>query len=122
MIKKNAKNIILVLFVVITGIFYIDSFMRSGVEEDYFTDIYLYLWNCNLNIVFTIVFLVVFQELCVMDSYKKIFNRFDRYIITRVGYVNFYKKRNQNNSFKKFSLLLFITYNYVVILLDKIWI
>ena len=92
MIKKNAKNIILVLFVVITGIFYIDSFMRSGIEEDFFTDIYLYLWNCNLNIVFTIVFLVVFQELCVMDSYKKIFNRFDRYIITRVGYVNFYKK------------------------------
>ena len=71
MIKKNAKNIILVLFVVITGIFYIDSFMRSGIEEDFFTDIYLYLWNCNLNIVFTIVFLVVFQELCVMDSYKK---------------------------------------------------
>lgn len=122
MIKKNAKNIILVLFVVITGIFYIDSFMRSGVEEDFFTDIYLYLWNCNLNIVFTIVFLVVFQELCVMDSYKKIFNRFDRYIITRVGYVNFYKKRNQNNIFKKFSLLLFITYNYVAILLNKIWI
>lgn len=42
MIKKNAKNIILVLFVVITGIFYIDSFMRSGVEEDFFTDIYCY--------------------------------------------------------------------------------
>lgn len=122
MIKKNAKNIILVLFVVITGIFYIDSFMRSGIEEDFFTDIYLYLWNCNLNIVFTIVFLVVFQELCVMDSYKKIFNRFDRYIITRVGYANFYKKRNQNNIFKKFSLLLFITYNYVAILLNKIWI
>lgn len=36
MIKKNSKNIILVLFVVITGIFYIDSFMRSGIEEDFF--------------------------------------------------------------------------------------
>lgn len=103
MIKKNAKNIILVLFVVITGIFYIDSFMRSGVEEDFFTDIYLYLWNCNLNIVFTIVFLVVFQELCVMDSYKKIFNRFDRYIITRVGYVNFYKKEIKTIALKSLA-------------------
>ena len=103
MIKKNAKNIILVLFVVITGIFYIDSFMRSGVEEDFFTDIYLYLWNCNLNIVFTIVFLVVFQELCVMDSYKKIFNHFDRYIITRVGYVNFYKKEIKTIALKSIA-------------------
>ena len=33
MIKKNAKNIILVLFVVITGIFYIDSFMKHDTFE-----------------------------------------------------------------------------------------
>ena len=44
MIKKNAKNIILVLFVVITGIFYIDSFMRSGIEED-FSQIYTYIYG-----------------------------------------------------------------------------
>ena len=92
MIKRNLKKIIMILFIVIFGIFFIDSYMSTGVEEDFFTDIYLYLWNGNLNIVFLLVFLAIFHELCVMDSYKKIYNHFDRYVITRIGYKNFYKK------------------------------
>lgn len=52
MIKRNLKKIIMILFIVIFGIFFIDSYMSTGVEEDFFTDIYLYLWNGNLNIVF----------------------------------------------------------------------
>mgnify|MGYP003107369946 FL=1 len=50
MIKRNLKKIIMILFIVIFGIFFIDSYMSTGVEEDFFTDIYLYLWNGNLNI------------------------------------------------------------------------
>ena len=90
MIKKNIKQILLILLVFIVGIFFIEEYINKGIEEDFFTDLYLYLWNGNLNIVFLIVFLVAFHELCVMDSYKKIFNHFDKYIITRIGYKKFY--------------------------------
>lgn len=102
MIKRNLKKIIMILFIVIFGIFFIDSYMSTGVEEDFFTDIYLYLWNGNLNIVFLLVFLAIFHELCVMDSYKKIYNHFDRYVITRIGYKNFYKKEFSTICLKSF--------------------
>lgn len=36
MIKKYIKKIILILFIVIFGIFFIDSYMKTGVEEDFF--------------------------------------------------------------------------------------
>ena len=90
MIKRNLKKIIMILFIVIFGIFFIDSYMSTGVEEDFFTDIYLYLWNGNLNIVFLLVFLA------------KIYNHFDRYVITRIGYKNFYKKEFSTICLKSF--------------------
>ena len=37
-----------------------------------------------------------------MDSYKKIYNHFDRYVITRIGYKNFYKKEFSTICLKSF--------------------
>ena len=44
MIKRNLKKIIMILFIVIFGIFFIDSYMSTGVEED-FLQIFTYIYG-----------------------------------------------------------------------------
>ena len=100
--KTKIKNIILIFLVSLCGMYFIINYMNSGVEEDFFTDLYLYLWNGNLNILFFLIFLVIFHEVCVMDSYKKIYNNFARLIITRIGYKGFYKKEFKDICIKSF--------------------
>lgn len=88
--NDKVKKAVIVLIVFLAGYYSLDKYMTSDVEVDIFADIYLHLWNGNLNIGFLLVFLLGFQELCVIDSYNKVNEGFDRYIITRVGYFKYY--------------------------------
>lgn len=87
---KIVKKIGILIIIVMVGWYSLNKYMTSGVEEDFFTDIYLYLWNGNLNIAFFLVFLIGFQELCVIDSYQLVNNGFDKKMIVRLGYLKYY--------------------------------
>lgn len=88
--NQKIKNILIIITVFLVGYYSLNKYMTSGVEVDFFADIYLHLWNGNLNIGFLLVFLLAFQELCVIDSYENVNSGFDGYIITRLGYFKYY--------------------------------
>lgn len=83
------KDIIILLTIVILGTFF-GLKMLDGIYINDFNEIYLKLWERGLNGVFLVLYLLAIFELSVSKPYAYIENKFDKNIITRVGYRKYY--------------------------------
>lgn len=89
MSMKMILNILLIIIVVICGSAYMAGHIQNN-QIDYFNDGYLHVWNGGLSLNFLLIYLIAITQICIIPSYERVNNGFDKLMILRIGYQKYY--------------------------------